>query len=130
MAREAYDVPKDLAVFVAEFDLDSVPVPTAPRSFEPLSRFPGVVRDLAFVMSKDRRHHELEEVVRAEAGDLLADVRLFDVYEGKPLSENERSLAYTLVLRSPERSLTSDEADECIDRVVKGVERRLGAKIR
>ena len=129
-ARAAFDLPKELPVFVAEWNLETVPVVPATRRFEPLPRFPGVVRDLAFVVDRKRRHRDLAEALRAEGGDLLADVKLFDVYEGKPLDPEERSLAYTLVLRAPDRSLTSEEADECIDRIVKGVERRLGARIR
>jgi phenylalanyl-tRNA synthetase beta chain len=60
----------------------------------------------------------------------LAELRLFDVYQGAPLGEREKSLAYTLVFRSPERSLTHDEVDECVERIVSRVSGKLGGRLR
>ena len=57
-------------------------------------------------------------------------MRLFDVYEGSPLAETEKSLAYSLLFRSPERSLTNDEVDEVSARIVAHLEKELGARIR
>ncbi|HMB68163.1 MAG TPA: phenylalanine--tRNA ligase subunit beta [bacterium] len=129
-ARAAFDLPADLPVFVAEIDLDARRAATADVLFRPLPRFPGALRDLAFVVEKGRRHEELVAAVREAAGELLDEVRLFDVYEGPPLAETEMSLAYTLSFRSPERSLTNEEVDAVIARIVERLREGLGARIR
>jgi phenylalanyl-tRNA synthetase beta chain len=130
-ARQAFDLPPDEPVFLAELDLEA-PVGAAggPQLFVPLPRYPGVVRDLAFVVPRTCRHADLEAALREEGGDLLAELRLFDVYEGAPLSEREKSLAYTLVFRSPDRSLTHEEVDGRVDALVKRVGRQLDARLR
>jgi phenylalanyl-tRNA synthetase beta chain len=129
-ARVAFDLPADLPVVVAELDLDSREPAADDVLFRPLPRYPGALRDLAFVVAKGRRHEELAAAIRESAGDLLSGVRLFDVYEGTPLAESERSLAYTLSFRSPERSLTNEEVDAVVARIVERLRGTLGARIR
>jgi phenylalanyl-tRNA synthetase beta chain len=72
----------------------------------------------------------VEAEVRRRGGALLAEVQLFDVYQGAPLSEEEKSLAYRLLFRSPDRSLTSEEVDELLAGIVEHVSRALGARLR
>jgi phenylalanyl-tRNA synthetase beta chain len=129
--RNAFDLPPDLPVFLAELDLDSrLQRSSSTLEFEPLPRFPGVVRDLAFVVPHACRNRELVDSLREAGGDFLAEVQLFDVYEGEQLNRGEMSLAYTLTFRSPDRSLTNEEVDKQIDRIVKHLEKSLGARIR
>jgi phenylalanyl-tRNA synthetase beta chain len=129
-ARKAFELPPGEPVLLAELDLEArVAVAAGTRLFEPLPRYPGVVRDLAFVVPRSRRHGEVEAGLREAGGDLLAELRLFDVYEGAPLDEGEKSLAYTLVFRSQDRSLTNEEVDERVDKLVQRM-RRLDARLR
>jgi phenylalanyl-tRNA synthetase beta chain len=130
-ARRIWEIPPDLPVVIAEIDLDAcLPRPRVEPTYAPLPRFPGVHRDLAFVVSNDVRHGELEAALREAGGDLLAEVDLFDVYEGAPLAEGEKSLAYTLVFRSTDRSLAGEEVDVRIADIVNLLGERHGAKIR
>ena len=128
--RRTWDLPAELPVFLAELDL------AAPRRaqdvpvFRPLPRYPGASRDLAFVAKRSVRHEDLAREIGAAGGELLEECRLFDVYEGAPLGPDERSLAFTLVFRAPDRSLTNDEVDERVARVVEQAKRALGARIR
>jgi phenylalanyl-tRNA synthetase beta chain len=117
-------------VVVAELDLDGDRTHEEDREFQALPRYPGVLRDLAFVVPRRVRHAELADSIVASAGDLLTEVRLFDVYEGTPLAEQEKSLAFTLLFRSPERSLTHDEVDERVAAVVEHLGKAVGARIR
>ncbi|NNE44076.1 MAG: phenylalanine--tRNA ligase subunit beta, partial [Gemmatimonadetes bacterium] len=128
--RKAFDLPAELPVVIAELDLEKVGVSREAVPFEPLPRFPPVVRDLAFVVEKSRRHEDIVAAVRDAAGELLAEVRLFDVYDGAPLADTETSLAYTLVFRAHDRSLTNEEVDGIVARVVKRVSETLDARIR
>jgi phenylalanyl-tRNA synthetase beta chain len=129
--RERHDLPEDLPVFVAEVDLEVVaPEPRAGREYRELPRFPGATRDLAFVVARRVRHEELVAGLRRAAGELLEDIRLFDVWEGAPLAAGEKSLAFTLVFRSPERSLTNEEVDGHVQEIVAHLAGELGARIR
>jgi phenylalanyl-tRNA synthetase beta chain len=128
--RKAFDLPADLPVVVAELDLDGDRTHEEDREFQALPRYPGVLRDLAFVVPRRVRHAELADSIVASAGDLLTEVRLFDVYEGTPLAEQEKSLAFTLLFRSPERSLTHEEVDERVAAVVEHLGKAVGARIR
>jgi len=92
----------------------------------PVPRVPAVERDLAVVVPAARTAADVEAAIRARAGDLLRDVRLFDVY---PLPDGNRSLAYRLVLQAPDRTLTDPEIDKLIDKVVGGLE-ALGGRLR
>jgi phenylalanyl-tRNA synthetase beta chain len=130
--RAAFDLSEDLPVVVAELELELEGSVDSRRDFvfRPPPRFPAVHRDLAFVVDRDTRHEALSSALREAGGDLLADCRLFDVYAGAPLAANEKSLAFTLVFRSPERSLTNEEVDRSVDGIVRHLEKVAGARIR
>jgi phenylalanyl-tRNA synthetase beta chain len=102
---------------VMEMDVDALPpaaVPIGPR----ISAFPPVLFDLAFVVDAGRPAAEFEATVRDAAGELLESVRLFDVYTGAQLPEGRKSLAYSLTLRAPDRTLSGDEAAAVRERIV------------
>jgi phenylalanyl-tRNA synthetase beta chain len=88
-----------------------------PRVVAP-SRHPDVERDVAVVVDEDRPSGELEAAVRASAGPLLRDVRLFDVYRGAPLAPDERSLAFRLRFAAEDRTLTEAEVDAAMAAVM------------
>jgi phenylalanyl-tRNA synthetase beta chain len=72
----------------------------------------------------------VETALREGAGELLEDLRLFDVYTGEPLPQGFKSLAYSLTLRAPDRTLTGEEAVEVRQRAVALVGERTGATLR
>jgi phenylalanyl-tRNA synthetase beta chain len=81
------------------------------------SRHPDVERDVAVVVDEDLPSADLEAVIRAGAGPLLRDVRLFDVYRGAPLAADQRSLAFRLRFGAEDRTLTDAEIDAAMDGV-------------
>ncbi|HEX7472203.1 MAG TPA: phenylalanine--tRNA ligase subunit beta, partial [Candidatus Limnocylindrales bacterium] len=83
----------------------------------PVSRHQAVERDIAVVVPEARPAAELEAIVRAAAGDLLTDLRLFDIYRGAPLANDEKSLAFRLRLQA-DRTLTEAEVEATVARVV------------
>jgi phenylalanyl-tRNA synthetase beta chain len=114
---------------VMELNLDALPgadVPTAPR----ISAFPPVFLDLAFVVAESVTAAELEASIRESAGELLESLRLFDVYTGPQIGADRKSLAYSLTLRAPDRTLSGEEAGEVRDRVIAFVERAHQAELR
>jgi phenylalanyl-tRNA synthetase beta chain len=102
----ALDLPARTSV--AELDVDALPparVPVGPR----ISAFPPVFLDLAFVVPDEVTAAHVESLVRGGAGELFESVRLFDVYAGPPVPAGSRSLAYSLVLRAPDRTLAAED---------------------
>jgi phenylalanyl-tRNA synthetase beta chain len=123
----ALDLPARTAVM--ELDVDALPpaaVPVGPH----LSSFPPVFVDLAFVLDEAVPAAAVEQSIREAAGDLLEAVRLFDVYTGPQVGEGRRSLAYSLTLRAPDRTLSTAEAADLRQRVVAFVQEAQGAELR
>ncbi|MGR6963864.1 phenylalanine--tRNA ligase subunit beta [Geodermatophilus sp. URMC 61] len=123
----ALDLPARTAVM--ELDVDALPpasVPVGPH----LSSFPPVFVDLAFVLDEGVPAAAVEESIREAAGELLESVRLFDVYTGPQVGAGRRSLAYSLTLRAPDRTLSTAEAAELRQRVVAFVEEAQQAELR
>jgi phenylalanyl-tRNA synthetase beta chain len=93
-------------------------------------RFPPVHRDLAFIVEGATPAGAVHEVLRRAGGALLASSILFDVYTGDPLPGGSKSLAFSLDLRAPDRTLRDEEAQEAVDRIVEELERTFGATLR
>jgi phenylalanyl-tRNA synthetase beta chain len=127
---EAWDLRTERLV-VAELSLAGLGggSPRVPHSVPP-PRFPAVERDLAVVIGADRTSGDIAAVIRETGGGLLADASLFDVYRGRPLGDDERSLAFRLRFISPDRTLTEAEVDAATGAIVAALEGRLGARIR
>ena len=115
----------------AEIDLD-VLVAAAPAVVpaQPLSTFPAALRDVALVVPADVPAARVESALREGAGELLEDLRLFDEYRGSQVGKGQRSLAYRLVLRAPDRTLTGDEATAARDAAVRRAAELTGAELR
>lgn len=98
--------------------------------FQGIPRYPAVVRDLAVVVDRQVTAAQVAQVIKEAAGDLLVDLELFDVYQGEQVADQQKSLAYTLVLQSRERTLLDAEVAELQERVIKELSNQLGAKLR
>lgn len=100
------------------------------KKYEVLPKFPSVSRDLALVI--DRRTHvgTLEEDVRTSGGELLRQVRLFDIYVGERIAAGKKSVAFSLEFMSRERTLTEKEVDEVVKRIVADMGKKHNAVLR
>lgn len=113
----------------AELDLDLVPiVETLPAPA--VSPFPAVFQDVAVVVGEEVSAQSVIDAVRDGAGELLEDVRLFDVYTGPQIGEGRKSLALALRFRATDRTLTEDEASAARDAAVEAAADRVGAEQR
>jgi phenylalanyl-tRNA synthetase beta chain len=112
-----------------ELNLDAIPIVEAlpaPR----VSPFPAVFQDVSLVVDVDIAAQAVENAIRDGAGELLEDVRLFDVYTGAQLGESRKSLTFALRFRAADRTLTEDEASAARDAAVRCAAERLGAALR
>ncbi len=109
-----------------EIDLDAVPI--AERLPAPaVSPFPAVFQDVSLIVDGGVPAKDVVDAVRDGAGELLEDVRLFDVYTGPQVGEGNKSLALALRFRAPDRTLTEDEASAARDAAVAVAAERVGA---
>lgn len=118
---------------VAAWELDFSTVlalATEDRRYRPLPRYPAVTRDVAFMLADHIPAARAEEVIRHHGGALLESLRLFDVFRGEGILPGHRSLAYSLVYRSPDKTLTDREVDEVHAGVRRALEVELGATLR
>ena len=121
----------DGELYCAELDFDALmKAQGAGAEYVPLPRFPSVTRDIAVVCDETTTVGALEKAIRKGAKGLLKEVALFDIYRGKGIDEGKKSVAFNLVLRADDRSLTSEEADEDVTSILETLERDCGAKLR
>ena len=109
-----------------ELDLDAIPITEtlpAPR----VSPFPAVFQDVSLIVGEDVAAQTVVEAVRDGAGELLEDVRLFDVYTGPQIGDGRKSVTLALRFRAADRTLTEDEASAARDAAVKTAADRVGA---
>ncbi len=126
---ENYDLPYKAYLF--EFDLEAlVDVAVFAKSFEPISIYPKVERDLAIVLDKMVLSNMPIELIYTTGGEWVESVRLFDVYEGEQVPEGKKSLAYTIVYHSANETLTDKAVNALHDKVVKRLNQELGAELR
>jgi phenylalanyl-tRNA synthetase beta chain len=127
---DALDAPPWAAgVFAAEFRLAAVRIASTPR-YEPRPAYPAVTRDLALLVPDGLAASRIETALREGGPDELVAVRPFDVYEGDALDGAGRSIAWRLVFRAADRTLTDGEVDEHVDRIVSHLTEELDVRVR
>ena len=114
-----------------ELDLDAL-AEEAPRvvAFEPVSPYPEVRQDLAFVIDEEVSAAELLAAIREAAGEILRELEVFDEYRGEQIGEGKRSLAFRLAFGSPEGTLTDEDVAPVRASIVDAVSTRFGAVLR
>jgi len=118
-------------VYVSELSIEeSTQEEKGFKSYIPSPKFPPVTRDLAFIVDKKILVESVERVIRSSGTPLLKKATLFDVFEGEPLKEEKKSLAFALEMTSLEKTLTEAEADAVIKKVVSDVCGKFGAEFR
>jgi len=94
------------------------------------SRYPAVRRDLAIVVAQDVEAQQVDAALHGALGDVLVDFRLFDVYEGKGIDSNEKSLGLGLTLQSQEATLNESEIGRLMESAMSALEEQFGARLR
>jgi len=125
----AWDLPERACA--VEIDLDAL-MATAPVTgqIRPLSTHPATKQDVALVVDASVPASGVQAALEEGAGQLLESIALFDVFTGSQIGEGKKSLAYSLVFRAPDRTLTEAEATEARDRGVAEAAKQFGAVLR
>ena len=114
---------------VFELDLAAVLRRTLPR-YREVSRFPAVVRDLALVVDQELPAQSLLDGLRAVAPAVVRGVELFDVYHGKGVEPEKKSLAFRVVMQDTEKTLSDGEVEAALAKLKETAERAFAAKLR
>ncbi|NCC78914.1 MAG: phenylalanine--tRNA ligase subunit beta [Clostridia bacterium] len=121
----------DEASYVLEMDLltlyDSAELE---RKYTEIPKYPSVTRDIAVLVDDAVLVQEMETIFRKQGGNLLESYALFDVYKGSQLPEGKKSVAYNLVYRNKDKTLTDKEVNKVHDKIVRTLEHVLGATLR
>ena len=95
-----------------------------------LPKYPAMARDLALIVDQDVAVADIERVIAKNAGKMFQGVTLFDVYSGKQVDEGKKSLAFNLVFQSNDRTLTDEETDAAVQKVLAAVQKQFAAELR
>jgi len=118
-------------VLAAELPLDRLIASINPeRLYHPLPRFPSSTRDIAVLVADGTPSADIQECIAKAVGGILERVRLFDVYKGQGIPEGKKSVAYSVSMRSPARTLTDEECDKTMRTVVAALEKDFDAVLR
>jgi len=117
------------APIVCEIELGAL-LETPLPSYEEVSRFPAVVRDIALVVPQSVEAALLTEALSGAAAESVREIRLFDVYQGQGIPEDKKSLAFRITMQDTRKTLSDDEADALIGRLVAAAQERFGAMLR
>ena len=119
------------ATYGFELDLNiAFAIANTEIEYRSLPKYPAIQRDLAVVVSQEITSHQILETIRNAAGKWLESVTLFDVYISEKLGNGKKSMAYSLVYRNPERTLTDDEVAETQEKVVLALKENVHAELR
>lgn len=87
------------------------------EKYRGIANFPAVTRDISLVMKKEIPVAVVEDIIEAEAGELLENCRLFDIYEGEQIEEGKKSVAFSFVLRSADRTLSDEDINPIMEKI-------------
>ena len=121
----------DCELYAAELSFDALYAHAGGKPvYQPLPKFPAVTRDIAVVCDQSIPVADLEDCIRRGARGLLKSVTLFDIYTGVGIPAEKKSVAFNLELRSDERNLTAEEANEDVNHILALLQSELGAVLR
>ena len=124
-----YDIPVD--VVYAEIDTEFLAnLPEKKIYVKPISKFPIVDRDLAVVVDESITVGEILDSIKSSCGKLYYDASLFDIYRSQALGESKKSLAFNIRLSDMEKTLTDEEVNQVINKVMKSLSYKYGAVLR
>lgn len=116
-------------IYICEISMDKLMTNIKPIKYKEISKYPSIIKDMAFIMPKDTEAKEVLDVIKKSGGRLLTDINIFDVYEGENVGNNEKSIAYSLTFNDNTKTLTDEEVNTLFEKIIKDVENK-GYKLR
>ena len=118
-------------IYVLEINLDRLlEKKVGKMKFKEISKFPSVNKDLAVVVDKEVVAQTISMQIKKSAGSVLNDIKVFDIYTGKGIDENKKSIAFSLNFGKMDSTLTDEEINTAMEKIVKDLENKMGAELR
>ncbi len=117
-------------VYVFELSLNALMTNIKPLKYKEAPKYPGITKDMAFIVSKEVKVSEIMDTIKKAGGRLLDKIDVFDVYQGDTMDSNQKSIAFTLDFRSADRTLTEEEVMEIFNHIIEQVEKTNHAILR
>ena len=118
-------------IYVMELNLEKLASYTHDvAKYKEISKFPGIEKDVAFVVDESVKSEAIETVIKNSGGKMLKHIELFDVYKGENLEKGKKSYAYNLKFENPERTLSDEEVTVVFEKIMEKVCSEIGATIR
>ncbi len=126
--QETYGI--GVKTYVAKLNIPELMESAAGKiTYQPLPKFPATTRDLSVICDDEIPVAELEKAIKGAVGKILEKVTLFDVYKGKQIEDGKKSVSYSISMRSHDGTLTDEQADGAMKRVLKALS-AIGAELR
>ena len=118
-------------VYVLEINLDELfKKRVGKMKYKEISKFPSVKKDVAFVVDKTLTSKEVEKAIKNGGGSTLTDIEIFDVYTGVGVGLDKKSMAYSLTFSDNKKTLTDEEVNSLMDKIIDTVSKKCGAELR
>ncbi len=118
-------------IYVCEINLDSLFENKAGRvKYKEISKYPGISKDVAFVLDKDVSNEDVMSTIKQAAGKILSKVEVFDYYEGDKIDKDKKSIAYNLYFESSDKTLELEEIVPLFDKIIDAVVKKYNAILR
>lgn len=126
---DKYDIP--VRVYIAEFNFEEILRQcNMDIKYKSLPKYPSVERDIAIVVAEQITAGQAEEIIRNKGGKLVEDVKLFDIYRGSQIKEGYKSIAYSIVYRSDEKTLSEEDITKVHNKILNSLVNQVGAELR
>ena len=126
---DKYDIP--VSVYAAELNFEEIVRQSDMNvKYKSLPRYPSVARDIAIVVTEEITAGQVEEIIRNKGGKLIEEVKLFDIYKGSQIQNGYKSMAYSIVYRSDEKTLSEEDITKVHNKIVNSLINQVGAALR
>ncbi len=131
LVKENYDLTSEAPILAAELNLETL-IELTPERYEvqAVPAYPPVIEDLAIIVDENTPAEQVYENIRLAGGHILTAARLFDLYRGDQIGAGKKSLAYRLTYQATDRTLTDQEVAQIRQKIIRQLEKVLGAKLR
>ena len=118
-------------VYVLEINLDELFTKKVGKmKYKEFSKFPSINKDIALVVDKKAVSKDIEKVIKSAGGSLLTNIEVFDVYTGVGVGIDKKSIAYSLTFSDMKKTLTDEEINGLMDKIIDAVSKKCGAELR
>ncbi len=118
-------------VFAFEINLDTLlSKKTGKMKYKEISKYPVVKKDLSIVVKKETTNEEIQKQIKKSAGSLLVGIKVFDLYTGANIEKDKKSISYSLEFNASDRTLTDEEINKILEKIIADLEKGLTAELR